>query len=73
MGYISWLSINKAYRGLGLGRDLLIYAIKAAFSNKVVKVGLVVHATNERVLQLYRSEGFQKIQSLVCYNRRLGL
>lgn len=71
IGYISWLSINKQYRGLGLGRSLLKYAVMVANKNNAKKVGLVVHSINEKAVQLYQSEGFKNIESFVCYNMKL--
>ncbi len=72
-GFISWLSINKPYRGMGLGRNLLRYAIKLANENMAEKTGLVVHSTNKNAVQLYQNEGFKKIESFICFNKKLNL
>ncbi len=71
VGFISWLSINKQYRGMGLGRNLLRSAINLSYNNMAKKVGLVVHSTNENAIQLYQSEGFKKVEAFICYNKKI--
>lgn len=71
MCYISWLSINSTYRGLGIGRYILKHAIRAGRQKNAEKACLVVHSTNENALQLYLSEGFENIQSFECYNKMI--
>lgn len=72
IAYISWLSIKKKYRGLELGKNLLRTAVKVAYDSNVKKVGLVVHSSNEKAVNLYLKEGFKKVEVMVCYNKKLN-
>jgi ribosomal protein S18 acetylase RimI-like enzyme len=53
------LVIYPGWRGRGIGRALLAHGIRWACSNpRVEKIELLVRATNERAIKLYRSLGF---------------
>jgi ribosomal protein S18 acetylase RimI-like enzyme len=58
-GYISQLAVLPAWRGRGLGRQLLRLAIAYLRGSRPGDVELAVEATNDAVLHLYRSEGFE--------------
>jgi mycothiol synthase len=59
--------ILKAHRRKGLGRALLCYARKFALQQGLHSVILSVNAENDRALGLYEGEGFQPIETTVCY------
>ena len=52
--------VEKSYRGLGLGRQLMIELIEWARTNKQTKkIELVTREDNQRAISLYRELGFQ--------------
>jgi mycothiol synthase len=61
------LSIGRDFRGQGLGRSLLRYAVAFAVSNGLQPVYLSVNGENETALGLYISEGFVLTETVVCY------
>jgi mycothiol synthase len=63
------LSIAREFRGKGLGRMLLRYAVRFAVSNRLQPVILSVNAENGSALGLYTSEGFVLVETVVCYAR----
>jgi mycothiol synthase len=63
------LSVAWEFRGKGLGRMLLRYAVAFAVSNGLQPVFLSVNAENNTALGLYTSEGFVLAENLVCYAR----
>jgi mycothiol synthase len=64
---VSGLGIVSPFRGRGLGRMLLRYAGAFALRRGFRTVVLSVHAENESALGLYRSEGYELIDTVVCY------
>lgn len=46
------------YRGKGIGKRLLATAIEAAFASGMERIELMVYASNESAIRLYRSLGF---------------
>jgi mycothiol synthase len=58
-GYISQLAVLPAWRGRGLGRELLRAAVAYLRRNGTGDVELAVEASNDAALHLYRSEGFE--------------
>ena len=67
MAEVSGLGITPPLRGRGLGRMLLHYAGAFASSRGLHSVVLSVNAENETALGLYRSEGYELIDTVVCY------
>jgi mycothiol synthase len=64
---VSALGIAPSHRGEGLGRGLLRWAGDFALEKGFRGMVLSVNAENEGALQLYRSEGYQLIETVVCY------
>jgi GNAT superfamily N-acetyltransferase len=64
---ISALGILAGHRGRGLGRALLRHAISLSRGEGLPFAVLSVHAVNEAALRLYRSEGFDVRETMVCY------
>ncbi|OGR25580.1 MAG: hypothetical protein A2139_14375 [Desulfobacca sp. RBG_16_60_12] len=64
---VSGLGIVSPFRGRGLGRMLLRYAGAFALRRGFLTVVLSVNAENESALGLYRSEGYELIDTVVCY------
>ena len=51
--------VRHRYRGVGLGRKLVEYAIEWARQDKLLeKIGLCVHSTNKTAIDLYVQMGF---------------
>jgi RimJ/RimL family protein N-acetyltransferase len=53
------ISVRRGYRGIGVGRALMDYAIKWARSNKVRKITLGVFSSNPNAIRLYKKFGFE--------------
>jgi len=53
------VGLRKEYRGVGLGRQLMLEAIAWARRAGIKKLTLQVFATNKRAIRLYRKFGFQ--------------
>jgi ribosomal protein S18 acetylase RimI-like enzyme len=52
------VAVGSAYRGRGIGRGLLLYAIEYARKRGAPAVMLKVHLDNASARHLYESEGF---------------
>lgn len=61
------LVIIPEYQGKGLGRMLLQAALSFAGSLHYKQAILCVNGENENAKSLYLSEGFQQVESVVCY------
>ena len=53
------LIIDKAFRGNGLGKDLLAAAMKAAKSQDCLRITLLTDAVNKAAQALYKQFGFE--------------
>jgi mycothiol synthase len=58
-GWVELIGVIPAWRGLGLGRELLRWGIAFGRSRGAGLVQLAVEARNERALGLYRRTGFE--------------
>ena len=65
------IAVDKAVQGRGYGRLLLKSGMFAARQAGFDKSWLSVNGENERAISLYVSEGFVKVQAMVCYSRRI--
>lgn len=57
-GFVSFIGVVPAWRGRGLGRELLRWAIAHVRAAGAATVELNVEAANDRALSLYRATGF---------------
>jgi mycothiol synthase len=64
---VSGLGVVPSLRGRGLGKALLRYAGAFALQRGLDTVVLSVNAENKSALGLYRSEGYELIDTVVCY------
>ncbi|MGA9532729.1 MAG: GNAT family N-acetyltransferase [Anaerolineales bacterium] len=64
---LSALGVAPPYRGSGFGRGLLRWASRFALDHGFQSLVLSVNAENEQALQLYRTEGYELIETVVCY------
>ena len=62
------IALIPEYQGKGLGRQLVRKALQFGNSIGLPKAVLSANADNERAVHLYMKEGFNKEESLVCYN-----
>ncbi len=59
--YTHWFTVSEPYRGLGLGRFLLRYALADGRSNGARGALLLTDVNNFHALNLYRSEGYRPV------------
>lgn len=60
--YLAVLTVDPAYRGLGIGRRLLLGYIQRGRQGGYKKLRLDVRSDNETALRLYESHGFKPVQ-----------
>jgi len=63
-GYIAMLAVDAAYRGQGIGSQLVIHAVQEMQLHKCTEVVLETEITNKGALKLYRNLGFIKDKRL---------
>ncbi len=61
VGYVSQIGVVPAWRGKGLGRELMRWGIARLRADGADAVQLAVEAWNERALGLYRRTGFEPV------------
>lgn len=64
VGAIQNVGVRPEFRGLGLGRSLVVQALEGFRSRGYRRVHLEVTASNEPAVELYRSIGFQHVRTL---------
>ncbi len=67
-GEIGALGILEEYRGFDLGRNLLRFGINFLHDQKLSPIILSVNGENHGAIKLYKAEGFDLIESVVCYS-----
>lgn len=60
-GWINQIGVLPAFRGRGLGRELLRWGVAHARIRGAARIELSVEALNERALELYRRHGFETV------------
>lgn len=65
---IGALGVIESHRGRGFGRLLLRYGLDFSLRGGFESVILSVNAENRSALKLYESEGFEVIETVVCFN-----
>jgi mycothiol synthase len=58
-GYVNMIGVLPAWRGRGLGRELLRWSVAYLRAQGTPRIQLAVEAANERATQLYRRHGFE--------------
>lgn len=58
-GWIALIGVRRAWRGRGLGRELLRWCVARCRAAGAVRIELAVEALNERALGIYRRDGFE--------------
>lgn len=66
-GEIGAFGILEGFRGQDLGRNLLRYGINFLYGNELSPVVLSVNGENHGAIKLYKNEGFNLTESVVCY------
>ncbi len=59
--YLDSVGVRPEFRGLGVGRELILKMCERAFSSGHDKVGLLVDAENPRAEKLYTALGFVRV------------
>lgn len=67
--WINSIVVARPHRGRGIGRALLAHALRALADDGEPRVHLVVRAANEPAVALYRSLGFETIQTETVWRR----
>ena len=70
-GYIHHTAVLPAYRGQGLGRRLVEYAMQALDEEGIQKVALVVFSENETGNVFWEKMGFLSREDLVYRNKNI--
>lgn len=65
--WIDTIGLLPEYQGLRLGRQLLRAGCRQALGYDVEQIVLSVQAQNEKAADLYLSEGFEKLDTMICY------
>lgn len=65
--WIDTIGLLPDYQGLRLGRQLLRAGCRQALLHNVHNIMLSVQAQNEKAADLYLSEGFEKLDTMICY------
>lgn len=68
--FISCVAVMPQYRGIGLGKNLIRYAIEFG-KKRLLDASLSVNGENKNAANLYLKEGFKKKETMVCYEYRL--
>ena len=58
-GWLYALAVLEAYRGQGIGANLVEHSLKALKAQGCLKVNLQVRASNQKVERFYRALGFE--------------
>ena len=66
---ITALSVSNAFRGQGLGRRLLRWAVNFSMSSGRKPIYLSMNGENDSALRLYLSEGFILKKTVDCYEK----
>ncbi len=61
-GEVSLVGVLPAWRGRGLGRELLCWGVERLRGHGAAAVELSVEARNERALRLYERTGFERVE-----------
>lgn len=72
IAFIGPIAILPEYQGRGLGRNLLRTGIIYGKEKGFAFTELTVSAENSKAADLYLSEGFNKVQVMICYNIKLN-
>lgn len=60
-GYINNIAVNKKFRNMGVGTELLNYLIRYANNNDLEFITLEVRESNDNAIRLYKKLGFKKV------------
>lgn len=69
--FIGTISVDRAHRGVGLGKAIINKAVAVARAAGFAEAFLSVNATNKTALSLYERNGFSVAKAMVCYTMRL--
>lgn len=69
--FIHQIAVLPSHQGKGLGRNLVRSGIQFGRKQGLFKSFLTVNAENEKAVNLYLAEGFQRNETVVCYNYNL--
>ncbi|WP_425448921.1 GNAT family N-acetyltransferase [Dethiothermospora halolimnae] len=69
---ISFLCVKPSYQNRGFGKNLLRAAINHGRDKGIPLAMLTVSEENDKAVNLYYKEGFEKKQVMVCYNYNLS-
>ena len=69
-GVIAMIGIDPGYRGRGLGKPILLAAMRYLHSRRVTDIRLSVDGENEAAIKLYTSVGFEKAEELHWFEAR---
>jgi ribosomal protein S18 acetylase RimI-like enzyme len=69
--YLANIAINPAYRGKGLGRQLIEYANQIANRRGIKTLALDVRADNTNAIELYTRNGYKELKLNKSFTNKL--
>ncbi len=72
IAFISGVGVLPEYQGKGLATNMIRHALVYGSLLGLRKCGLSVNAENDRAANIYLREGYQKLETVICYNKRLS-
>ncbi|WP_233152880.1 GNAT family N-acetyltransferase [Motiliproteus sp. MSK22-1] len=62
--FLDAMCIDKAYRGLGVGKSLLEHTKSKAISEGYNELSLIVFSDNSRAIKFYKRQGFRSLRNI---------
>jgi mycothiol synthase len=69
-GWVRQLAVDEKYRGMGLGRALLLHAFGEFFRRGAPRAGLGVDASNPSATKLYKGVGMRALHEYAQYQKQ---
>lgn len=72
-GYIHHLAVDEAYRGIKLGRKLVVHALMALKKQKIDKCHLFVYENNEIGRSFWSGTGWEQREDLIVFSHKTDI
>lgn len=71
IAFVSAVGVLPEHQGKGLATNMIRAALAYGKNLGLRKSGLSVNAENDRAANIYLREGYEKIETFICYNKRV--